>query len=277
MFTAFYFTLRSQTAQPSISLSLHDGEAAFRPSYSIIDGIDRLYQRNRTCSLPERLRFDEVRLKIWHDAPLICNQVAGISASEYTFVAPKDRTEPIYTRHPISNVVTKHEHPFNTLPCFSLSAHPVFVLAQAYRTLMWHGDASDKICQIGRTVTRSVSPDFLREQVPSTSTTSPPASFPRLLHSRATALSSVTSCSPPENSRCKRRRCEIHLEPGVAAWVDQVRAIAFDELPQDNIALYSSEPSKPYATVVGSDQAWLAVMERKRKRHQCGDTVHVAN
>lgn len=260
---ASHLTLIS-TVQPSILDAIKWKDVAFRPSDTIVDAIDRFYKSNWARPTSERLRFHEVSVRMRHSACLIFLQT-DISASDYTLMVSKDQKEPIYTRHPISGVVTKHEHPFNTLPRFSLSAHPVFVIAYAYGMLLCQGNTSDKIQQIGLDVTRSVKNDFLQVQVPLPSTETPLAS---LFRSRTTSSFSATSRSPENSGRKRRRQCEV--SSGVIEWVDQIRVVTFDELPQDDLVLYSSEPSKPYATVVECDQAWLAVVERKEKRRQLG-------
>ena len=175
-------------------------------------------------------------------------------------MVPKSLRDPIYTRHPTSGHVTKHMHPFKTLPRFSLAAHPIFVTVHAYRMLIWHGDTSDKIRQIGIAASNSVRKDFLKGKrasvyVPSASKALPAAPRPHDTRSRA---------KPPSLSillGTSRRP-----DPGVAKWVDQVRSVTFDEIPQDDVGLYALEPSKPYKRVLEFEPGWAAVAARQKTK-----------
>lgn len=163
-------------------------------------------------------------------------------------------TSPVYVRHPITQQVSKHEHPYPNIPLVALSAHPAFIVSHAYRVFAFDG-LSDIVVKIALTSTSSVTSEFIKYRPPSDSTLH---ACPELTHS------SSSSHVPPNGSK-KRKRDEVP-EPGISSWVDQVVAVtSFYRLPNDDVVAYSLEPSKAYAAAIADGEDWVAVSKKSRK------------
>ncbi|KIY64776.1 hypothetical protein CYLTODRAFT_456898 [Cylindrobasidium torrendii FP15055 ss-10] len=94
---------------------------AFRPSDTVLKNILSVYQHNTACSLLEdRIRLDETPALRF---PVDCSLEVDRS----------DHTAPIFTKHPRTGEITRHLHPYATLPRFKLpSTDPGLLGIAAY-------------------------------------------------------------------------------------------------------------------------------------------------
>ncbi|KIY65618.1 hypothetical protein CYLTODRAFT_456144 [Cylindrobasidium torrendii FP15055 ss-10] len=97
--------------QPSVAKRWHLS-VVFMPSEDTAAAILKVYKANRECRLTKRIPFTEIP----RPTPTIYN------LSVYSF-----QRDDVFTRHPISRVVTRHRRPFADLPQFTLSAHPCVI------------------------------------------------------------------------------------------------------------------------------------------------------
>ncbi|KIY65420.1 hypothetical protein CYLTODRAFT_424374 [Cylindrobasidium torrendii FP15055 ss-10] len=93
---------------------------AFIPSDSALEAIKELYEHNNTSEPHCRIPFYTIQ---------------HINHCAYTFEVLDDFTLPLYTRHPITGVVTKHIFPYPELPLFTTTAHPCASIVQSYEFL----------------------------------------------------------------------------------------------------------------------------------------------
>ncbi|KIY67928.1 hypothetical protein CYLTODRAFT_422132 [Cylindrobasidium torrendii FP15055 ss-10] len=87
---------------------------AFVPLNETLQAMADIYQKNQQC-----LYEDRARIKI------------NIGALECTFVAAST-SRPLFLRHPITGIITKHEHPYPAFPTIRLrTADPIMVASKA--------------------------------------------------------------------------------------------------------------------------------------------------
>ncbi|KIY63076.1 hypothetical protein CYLTODRAFT_426408 [Cylindrobasidium torrendii FP15055 ss-10] len=99
--------------QPRMQSLILSNRCAFMPSDNVLSNINALYLRN-SCSAPrERIRF---------------NNVPSLDDCVYTFECGENFTDRLFTRHPITGVVTTHIFPYPNLPQFIMPAHPCLVV-----------------------------------------------------------------------------------------------------------------------------------------------------
>ncbi|KIY64620.1 hypothetical protein CYLTODRAFT_492950 [Cylindrobasidium torrendii FP15055 ss-10] len=98
--------------QPTMQWWFEYDMVGFVPDDAALREILDLYSRNSKCNIYKRQRFDQV--------PALYNPV------RYSLVhaLSQDFNRRIFTRHPITGVVTEHRFPYTTLPEFRLTAHP---------------------------------------------------------------------------------------------------------------------------------------------------------
>ncbi|KIY64618.1 hypothetical protein CYLTODRAFT_425029 [Cylindrobasidium torrendii FP15055 ss-10] len=98
--------------QPIMQSWFWRGDLAFVPCNTALCDILDLYRRNTRCDVYKRQRFDQVEV--------LSNAV------RYTLVHRILRSldRRLFTRHPVTGVVTEHKFPYITLPEFELTAHP---------------------------------------------------------------------------------------------------------------------------------------------------------
>ncbi|KIY61723.1 hypothetical protein CYLTODRAFT_427386 [Cylindrobasidium torrendii FP15055 ss-10] len=87
---------------------------AFVPLDETLQAMANIYQKNQQC-----LYEDRARIKI------------NLDALECTFVAAT-MSRPLFLRHPITGIITKHEHPYPAFPTIRLrTADPIMVASKA--------------------------------------------------------------------------------------------------------------------------------------------------
>ncbi|KIY61720.1 hypothetical protein CYLTODRAFT_427382 [Cylindrobasidium torrendii FP15055 ss-10] len=87
---------------------------AFVPLDETLQAMANIYRKNQQC-----LYKDRARIKI------------NIDALECTFVAAST-SRPLFLRHPITGIITKHEHPYPAFPTIRLrTADPIMVASKA--------------------------------------------------------------------------------------------------------------------------------------------------
>ncbi|KIY61938.1 hypothetical protein CYLTODRAFT_427263 [Cylindrobasidium torrendii FP15055 ss-10] len=90
-----------------------DGHA-FVPLDETLQAMTNIYQNNQQCAYEDR-----ARIKV------------DIDTLECTFVAAST-SRPLFLRHPITGIITKHEHPYPAFPTIRLrTADPVMVASKA--------------------------------------------------------------------------------------------------------------------------------------------------
>ncbi|KIY64621.1 hypothetical protein CYLTODRAFT_492951 [Cylindrobasidium torrendii FP15055 ss-10] len=105
-------TMNKIQVQPIMESWFWRGDLAFVPCHTALGSILDFYRRNSRCDVYNRQRFDQVD--------------ALSNAVRYTLVHGIARSldRRLFTRHPVTGVVTEHKFPYITLPEFELTAHP---------------------------------------------------------------------------------------------------------------------------------------------------------
>ncbi|KIY64386.1 hypothetical protein CYLTODRAFT_493158 [Cylindrobasidium torrendii FP15055 ss-10] len=100
--------------QPTVKSWIRRHDIVFVPHDTTLRGILGLYSRNSGLDVYERQRFDQM--------PAISNTVYTLA---HGISRKLDRR--LFTRHPVTGIVTEHKFPYTTLPEFQLTAHPCIV------------------------------------------------------------------------------------------------------------------------------------------------------
>ncbi|KIY65619.1 hypothetical protein CYLTODRAFT_456145 [Cylindrobasidium torrendii FP15055 ss-10] len=107
--------------QPSVA-ECWDLFVAFVPSEDTVAAIFKAFKANGKCHLSERTPFTQISLP---------------THSTYSFIISPEAKKDVFTRHPITGVVRRHQHPYTDLPNFTLSAHPCIMAEVGRRTFRW--------------------------------------------------------------------------------------------------------------------------------------------
>ncbi|KIY65615.1 hypothetical protein CYLTODRAFT_492172, partial [Cylindrobasidium torrendii FP15055 ss-10] len=106
--------------QPSIA-KCWDLLVAFVPSEDTVAAILKAFEANGKCHLSERTPFTQIPLP---------------THTTYSLIVSPQTSQDVFTRHPVTRIVRRHQHPYTDLPKFTLSAHPC-IMAEAGRCAYW--------------------------------------------------------------------------------------------------------------------------------------------
>lgn len=178
---------------------------------------------------------------------------------------------PIYTRHPITGVVTKHDSPHTTLPRVSTTIHPVFAVHHIYSAMKMVDPTEPEgtIGRIGR-ILRSAPAEFLSLY----NKTKPSKHHPGLRSTPVTCpeltAGSSSQCSSDPSSSLKKKRKRGSEATVIPEWLGGIQTVAFEDLPPDDLLDYTAEESKGVDEALRDEAAWLCVGDDyQRKRQRC--------
>ncbi|KIY62995.1 hypothetical protein CYLTODRAFT_426488 [Cylindrobasidium torrendii FP15055 ss-10] len=211
---------------------------AFIPTKSVLEDMYELFERNNIAAPNCRVPFYTVQ---------------SLENCVCTFEVREGFTEPLYTRHPVTGIVTEHIFPYPQLPLFTTTAHPCATIFQAHefiygkpsltKTRMEHPLVEvilKSLCIWWSSIPR---PDEWRAPSPTSS------NCPSLTHSS-------DSVSSEELSEDDRR---------IADWVQEMQLVSGDEFARVDVRAYANdEPVVRFEGVTMDDGDWRELAVRTR-------------
>ncbi|KIY64616.1 hypothetical protein CYLTODRAFT_492946 [Cylindrobasidium torrendii FP15055 ss-10] len=221
-FTQFLDSVMNKIqVQPIMESWFWRGDLAFVPCNTALRNILDLYRRNSRCDVYSRQRFDQVEV--------LSNAV------RYTLVHGIARSldRRLFTRHPVTGIVTEHKFPYITLPEFQLTAHPCIAHLHANILMRRNQEYSSPAAfELAK---------FLRED-PFDWRTLPRSPFPPRMNDSSSSISSLNSSGKAGRlPACKSRKRPRPLEKTSDTDTRVKNALQEDVRALDNVL----PPKKP--------------------------------
>ncbi|KIY63073.1 hypothetical protein CYLTODRAFT_494182 [Cylindrobasidium torrendii FP15055 ss-10] len=207
---------------------------AFVPTKTILEDIYELFERNNLSAPHSRVPF---------------YMTQSLRDYVYTFEVREDFTDPLYTRHPITGVVTEHICPYPQLPLFTTTAHPCVSIFQAWS--FQYGRSTLARPRTEQPLLDVISKSLLiwSPSIPRRAPSPTQSGCPSLTHSSDSASSEELS-----EADCR-----------ITDWVQEVQVVSRDEFSPVHVRSYANdEPVVRFEGVTMDDGDWreLAVMTR---------------